>query len=86
VFGLRDMAGNGREWTRGVFKSAKVVGVDTLDPTDFVILRGRNFTLEDGLTYGDLDYQQKTPQTQFANKGNQYTSFRVMIPLPPLQK
>jgi serine/threonine protein kinase len=86
VFGLRDMAGNGREWTRGVLKSAKIVESDTPGPTDFVILRGRNFTLEDGLTFGDLDYQQTTPQTQFAGKGSQYTSFRVMIPLPPLQK
>ncbi len=76
------MAGNGREFTRGVLKSPKVVGVDTLGPTDLVILRGRNFTFADGLTFEMLDDEQTTPHTQFATARSPYTSFRVMIPVP----
>jgi serine/threonine protein kinase len=79
---LLDMAGNGREWTRGVLSSAKVVGVDALSPTDLVILRGRNFTLQTGLTFKDLEDEQKTPQTQFPTVRSPYTSFRVVVPVP----
>jgi serine/threonine protein kinase len=85
-FELLDMAGNGREWTRGVLTPpgapAKVVGVDALGPTDLVILRGRNFTLSSGLTFADLEYEQKTPQTHFPTARSPYTSFRVVVPVP----
>jgi formylglycine-generating enzyme required for sulfatase activity len=81
-FGLLDMAGNGREWTRGVLSSAKLVGVDAISPTDLVILRGRNFTLQSGLTFKDLEYEQHTPQTHLPTARSPYTSFRVVVPVP----
>jgi serine/threonine protein kinase len=81
-FWLLDMAGNGREWTRSVLHSPKLVGVDALTDTDLVILRGLNFTQQEGLTFSMLEYQQTTPLTQFANYRSPYTGFRVMIPIP----
>jgi serine/threonine protein kinase len=76
-FGLRDMAGNGREWT-----SAKAVCVNPQADPNLVILRGRNYTLSRGLTFDMLRYEQTTPQTQFADRPSPYTSFRVVLPLP----
>jgi hypothetical protein len=85
-FGLRDMAGNGREWTRAVLtkpgESAKEVGTSPLTETDLVVLRGRNFTLSRGLTFEMLEYEQTTPQTQFATARSPYTTFRVALPVP----
>jgi hypothetical protein len=85
-FGLRDMAGNGREWTRTVLTKpgdpAKEVGVSPLAGDDLVILRGRNFTLSRGLSFETLEYEQTTPQTQFAAARSPYTTFRVALPVP----
>ena len=85
-FGLRDMAGNGREWTRATLSQSgsatKRVGADPLSATDLVILRGRNFTLARGLTFSTLEYEQTTPQTQFPQVRSPYTGFRVVIPVP----
>jgi hypothetical protein len=87
-FGLRDMAGNGREWTRSIQTKPdepirEVTGDPPLAAKDSVILRGRNFTLSTGLTFSTLRYEQTTPQRQFASARSPYTSFRVIIPLPP---
>jgi hypothetical protein len=85
-FGLLDMSGNGREWTAGVLTPpgtpAKVVGVDPLSPEELVILRGRNYTLSQPLTFVDLNDEQKTPQTHFASARSPYTGFRVVMPVP----
>jgi serine/threonine protein kinase len=82
-FGLLDMAGNGREWTRGVLHPPEKVGVAReLGPEDLVILRGRNFSLSRPLTFADLEYEQKTPQTSFASARSPYTSFRVVLRVP----
>jgi serine/threonine protein kinase len=76
-FGLRDMAGNGREWTSG-----KATDVNPQADPDLVILRGRNYTLSRGLTFEALRFEQATPQTQFATARSPYTGFRVVLELP----
>lgn len=83
-FGLRDMAGNGREWTRMVLTDAgpREIGAEPLTGADLVILRGRSFTLSRGLTFETLRYEQTTPQTQFAEARSPYTSFRIVLPAP----
>ncbi|HEV3440761.1 MAG TPA: bifunctional serine/threonine-protein kinase/formylglycine-generating enzyme family protein [Gemmata sp.] len=83
-FGLRDMAGNGREWTRMILMGAgeREIGSAPLTAMDRIILRGRNYTLSRGLTFDTLKYEQTTPQTQFATARSPYTSFRVAVPLP----
>ncbi len=84
-FDLRDMAGNGWEWTNQVLNSAeipqKVVGQYALNGDDLVVTRGRNFTFTGGLTFPMLRDQQTTPHTQFATARSPYTSFRVVLPL-----
>ena len=81
--GLRDMAGNGREWTRKLLmeKGERDIGDAPLVASDRVILRGRSYTFSRGLTFSILDYEQTNPQTQFATARSPYTSFRVVIPL-----
>jgi serine/threonine protein kinase len=88
-FGLIDMAGNGREFTRAILTKPGLpprelieVPDPTLQPTDFVILRGRNFTHSTGLTFPTLRYEQTTPQRQLVKVGSPYTSFRVVIYVP----
>ncbi len=76
--GIRDMAGNGREWTR--------TPLEPRQNTDLRILRGRSFTLRSPLTYGTLAYEQKVPQTQFPTVPSPYTSFRVAIEIPAKEK
>jgi hypothetical protein len=89
-YGLLDMAGNGREFTRQVQTAPgqprrEIVGGNTtpLAATDSIILRGRNFTLSTGLTYQHIrDEQTKYTQRQFAGARSPYTSFRVVVALP----
>jgi serine/threonine protein kinase len=85
ALGIRDLGGNGREWTRNILKpdgSMREGPIDIPGPTDLMVLRGRNYTLARPLTYSDLEYQAKVPQTQFYTKANPYTTFRVVIELP----
>ncbi|AMV24829.1 Serine/threonine-protein kinase PrkC [Gemmata sp. SH-PL17] len=85
-FGLLDMAGNGREWTRTIVTrdgKRKVLGVDTLEATDKIVLRGRAFFLERPLTFKMLETERTTqPQAATATVASPYTSFRVVLPLP----
>jgi serine/threonine protein kinase len=81
--GLKDLAGNGREFTRDLIsKNGKEVPLGSPTDDDFVILRGRNFTLQTPLTYANLAYEQKTPQRQLYQKSSPYTSFRVVVEVP----
>lgn len=85
-YDLCDMAGNGREWTSAVLDKRggpfrRVVGA-AFQPTDLVVLRGRNYTLRTHLTYDILREEQTDPQTQWAGKPNVYTGFRIVLPLP----
>lgn len=83
---LRDMNGNGREWTGAVHAKAgdtpRRVGLDEVGDRELVVLRGRNYTLRTGLTPDMLQYEQTTPQTQFAGVPSRYTGFRVVVDLP----
>ncbi len=72
--GIRDMAGNGREWTR--------TPLEKIQPGELRILRGRNYTLRSPLTYATMDYEKQVPQTQFPTVPSPYTSFRVTIEIP----
>ncbi|MBP3955833.1 protein kinase [Gemmata sp. G18] len=83
-YGLLDMAGNGREWTRTVLTRAgkrKVLGTDPLDEMDKVILRGRSFFLDRPLNFKMLE-TERTTQPQAAITAGPYTSFRVVLALP----
>jgi hypothetical protein len=85
-YGLLDMAGNGREWTRTVYTRAgqrRDFTTGPLDKTDKLILRSRMFTLDRPLSYAMLKEERGAqPQTAPADKGSQYTSFRVVLKLP----
>ena len=78
---IKDLAGNGREWTRDTI-SMREVPLDGPTANDLVVLRGRNYTLQKPLTYADLEYEKTTPQTQFYLKTSPYTTFRVVIEVP----
>lgn len=90
MFGLVDMAGNGREWTCGEVE-AGVTPLKVRDNLDdppaadaLVILRGRNYTLKDGLTYKRLVQEVGGPflQRQLAGEPSPYTAFRILLPVP----
>jgi hypothetical protein len=81
--GLRDMAGNGREWTRATATGVKEVGVHLLVADDHVVVRGRRLTHPHGLTFANLAEEQATPQTQLAHTRSPHTSFRVVLAVPP---
>ena len=87
VFGLRDTAGNGREWTRAVLpgrsQPLRFVDGPNFVPGALVIFRGRDYTLSDRLTFEMLTSEAKDPQqTQFADKPTLHTGFRVVVPVP----
>jgi hypothetical protein len=68
--GIRDLSGNGREWTRATLQ----VGDET-----FAILRGWMYTLSSPLTYAMLEEQRRIPQTQRPTVASTYTGFRVAV-------
>ena len=81
---LKDMTGNGREWTRGVFVAkGQPYKIDApFAADDRVVLRGRNFTLPTPLTPEKLKFDQTDPQAAFAGKPSPYTGFRMVLPIP----
>ncbi len=78
-FKLRDMAANGKEWTRNVADFGnKVVGRTVLTPHDRVILRGRDYRREDPLTYQEMQDPTKR-ESQGSIETLLITGFRVVI-------
>ncbi|WP_439622110.1 protein kinase domain-containing protein [Gemmata sp.] len=73
-FGLRDMAGNGREWTARVESDP--------DGRRWAVTRGRSFTFKTPLTFPDLRDQIAAPMRQYTDARSPYTSFRVVLPGP----
>jgi hypothetical protein len=73
-FGLRDMAGNGREWTARVESDP--------DGRRWAVTRGRSFTSKAPLTFPDLRDQIAAPMRQYTDAPSPYTSFRVVLPGP----
>jgi hypothetical protein len=82
-YGLLDMAGNGREWTRTVIArdgQTRDLSAAPLSPTDKLILRGRMFTLDGPLTYAILAKERAAqPQAATPTEGSPYTGFRVVL-------
>jgi hypothetical protein len=75
-YGIRDLAGNGREWTRDDRTSE--------DGKRLAVLRGRSYTHPKPLLYADLDEWNKRPEicpVQFPDHRSGTTSFRVVIEL-----
>src|SRR5262249_42063626 len=82
-FGIRDLAGNGREFTRNlVGDPGRTVPLANATADERVILRGRLYTLARPLWYTDLDEQQEQPQMQSYRAASPYTGFRVVLELP----
>jgi serine/threonine protein kinase len=82
-FGVRDLAGNGYEFTRDLLGGGSVPQPDA--PADaLVVLRGQRWQAERPLTYADLRERQTPPltPTQFYGVGSPFTGFRVAVELP----
>jgi hypothetical protein len=70
--GIRDLAGNGREWTSDTLK---------VDGKPFAVLRGLSYTASSPLLFADID-EWKMPArspTQAPEHASPYTGFRVVI-------
>jgi serine/threonine protein kinase len=81
--GIRGLACNGREFTGALLKDGKEVAWSAHpDKEDVVILRGRSYTSRAPLTWTDLQFEQKTPQTQYFGVASPYTGFRVVVDVP----
>lgn len=83
-YGLIDMAGNGREWTRTVFGAdgaRRTAG--EFGATDKLVLRGRLFTLDRPLSFAMIESERgDQPHTAPAGAASKYTGFRVVLKLP----
>jgi hypothetical protein len=88
-YGVRDLAGNGWEFTRrgfvpekdGEFEVGSPAGAP---PGAVVILRGQSWTFSRPLTYRDLEEQRdRSPITQKYGEGGAYTGVRVLLEVPP---
>jgi serine/threonine protein kinase len=82
--GIRDLAGNGWEFTREARRNGKAVmlPIDKPDPLDKVVLRSRDWELADALTYEKLGLQINDPQLEKYADGSDHISFRIVIELP----
>ncbi|MBM3983333.1 MAG: hypothetical protein FJ304_24290 [Planctomycetes bacterium] len=83
-YGLHDIAGNGREWTRTVLGAdgARRSAGD-IAATDKLVLRGRLFTLDRPLSFAMIESERgEQPHTAPAGSASKYTGFRVVLKLP----
>jgi serine/threonine protein kinase/formylglycine-generating enzyme required for sulfatase activity len=72
--GVRDLSGNGEEWTSDDLPVGGKV---------YAVTRGRSFRAPTRVTFVDLEYRQKdVPPTQDPLKGSDWTSFRVAVDPP----
>jgi formylglycine-generating enzyme required for sulfatase activity len=76
-FGCRDMAGNGREWTREIADLVRRRWVDdqSISPDDFVRLRGGSYRSPEPLTFESLD----APDLHEASETAEDIGFRVVL-------
>jgi serine/threonine protein kinase len=77
-FGLRDMAGNGYEWTRTLADSGSPVD-EQPDPDFNLLLRGRSYQKDAPLLYEDLDPSAPSRPQQPPGERDTATSFRVVV-------
>jgi hypothetical protein len=85
LFGVRDMAGNGREWTRTFFLGglARHHDLPTVLPGDMVMLRGHDFSHPRPWSFKEVEHvglgnQESGDPTQPSTR----TAFRVVLELP----
>ncbi len=83
-FGILDLSGNGREYTRDVKRGDIINHVPLRNPTeeDEVIIRGRDYTFKTPLSYGQIDDWIKTPTARPYAERDKLTSFRVVVEIP----
>jgi hypothetical protein len=81
--GIRDLAGNGTEFTRNLTDEKLVVPQRAAPADALVILRGQRHGAPGPLLYADLEYEQTVPKVQFYRKASPFTGFRVVIEPPP---
>jgi hypothetical protein len=88
IFGCRDMAGNGREWTRDLYLlgggNERVVPLKRKveNYIDRVFLRGRSYAEETPLKFSDPKMGTKTPDTLGYSETIPDVGFRVVIEIP----
>jgi hypothetical protein len=88
IFKCRDMAGNGREWTRELF--AIVGSIDRevplkRNPNDYrdrVILRGRSYVQDEPLRFVDPSMGEDRPDSLGYLQTRFDLGFRVVIEIP----
>lgn len=95
-FGIRDMAGNGLEFTRNVTRvhqeegpapdAVRVVPLDRPRPEDLVILRGNRLNAAAPLSYATLEAWRnpRNAMVQNYSTGSPFTGFRVVLELERL--
>jgi serine/threonine protein kinase len=82
-FGIRDMAGNGREWTRTSIEAGVVLPLTESNDLVGVILRGRSYAAPTPLLFSEMNDPLRA-ESQFYTDRDAYTGFRVVFDdLPP---
>jgi serine/threonine protein kinase len=83
IFGCRDMAGNGLEWTRDFLGEHLGTPIPVTRPTPDlrVHLRGRDFAMETPLSFDENDLNHFIENTSYL-KPMPNIGFRVVIPVP----
>ena len=95
VYGCRDMAGNGYEWTRSIFYNQgreldEGVPIEDVSPLfgdiDSVIYRGQSFAAPEPLTFADLTRQiTKEPRMNPISLSSEDIGFRIVIRPPAVR-
>jgi hypothetical protein len=81
ICGIRDMAGNGKEWTRDFhLKKTRFLPGEKPGQFDAVVQVGRSYMAEDPLNFSDLDDHKI--QAGLGGTTDAYCGFRVMLNVP----
>ncbi|HUG90280.1 MAG TPA: bifunctional serine/threonine-protein kinase/formylglycine-generating enzyme family protein [Planctomycetaceae bacterium] len=81
-YGLRDMAGNGQEFTSGLAPEGRL-SLDVLDGIgSLVMLVGKSYTAESPLKYADLVASEDNAMFEAVDLPNSFVGFRVVLEPP----